>query len=126
MVGKLVNIKNFAVFFHEWFKKPSIQIQSDVQEVDDLLIDRNKIQGEAILLEYSIKLLPGYISASGGLRGYCKPVIFVGSNIDWQMLNLAEEVENTDVTCLSPIIGTHCDVKVSALLLPNILIIIIK
>ena len=48
------------------------QYQSDVQEVDDLLVDRHKIQGEAILLEYSIKLLPGYISASGGLRGYCK------------------------------------------------------
>ena len=62
-----MNIKYLVVFFHEWFKEPSIQIESDVKKVDDLLIDRYKIQGEAILLEYSVKFFPGSLSASGGL-----------------------------------------------------------
>ena len=48
-------IKDLVVLLHVWLEKPSIQIESDVQEVDNLLVDSNKVQGEAICPENSVK-----------------------------------------------------------------------
>ena len=122
-----MHIKDLVVLFHVWLKKPSLQIQSDVQEVNNFLVDSNQVQGEAIFPEDPVKFLSCPLCASGCLGGYCQPVVFVGSNIYVQMLELTEEVEYTDVTALPPIICTHCDVKVlGAFLFPNIVFIVKK
>ena len=127
MVALRMYIKDLVVFLHVWLKKPSLQVQGDVKEVDNFLVDSNKVQGEAICPENFVKFLPGFLCAPGGLVGDSKPVIFISSNVDVEVLELAEEVEHTDVTALTPIIGTHCDVKVlGAFFLPNVFFIIIK
>ena len=59
MVALVVDIKDGVVLLHVWLKKPSFQVESDIQEIDNLLVDSNKVQGEAILLEDLVKLLPG-------------------------------------------------------------------
>ena len=82
MVALVVDIKDGVIFFHVWLIMPSFQIQSDVKKIYDLLIDSNKLQGEAIFPEDFLKFLPGSLCASGCLGGYCKPVIFVSSNVD--------------------------------------------
>ena len=59
MIALRMHIKDLVVFLHVWLKKPSFQVESDIQEIDNLLVDSNKVQGEAILLEDLVKLLPG-------------------------------------------------------------------
>ena len=75
-------IKDLVVFFHVRLKKPCVQIQSNIKEIDNFLVDSNKVQGEAIFPEDPVKLLSCPLCASGSLGGYCQPVVFVGSNID--------------------------------------------
>ena len=99
-----MHIKDLVVLFHVWLKKPSLQIQSDVQKVNNFLVDSSKVQVEAIFPEDPVKFLSSSLCTSGGLGGYSKPVIFVSSNVDVEVLELAEEVEHTDVTALPSII----------------------
>ena len=97
-----MNIKNFVIFFHEWFKKPSVEIESYIKEVDDLLVGLN-LQRKAMFTEDFGYIFLDVLSLSVCVGGNCEPVIFIGPNVYWQMLNLTEEVEDTDVACLSSI-----------------------
>ena len=81
VIALRMHIKDLVVLFHVWLKKPSLQIQSDVQEVNNFLVDSNKVQGEAIFPEDPVKFLSSSLCTSGGLGGYSKPVIFIGSNL---------------------------------------------
>ena len=45
MVALVVDIKDGVVLLHVWLKKPSLQVQGDVKEVDNFLVDSNKVQG---------------------------------------------------------------------------------
>ena len=65
MVALAVNIKDGVVLFHVWLIKPSLQVQGHVKEIHSFLIDSNKIQGEAIVLEYPVNLLSEFLSDSG-------------------------------------------------------------
>ena len=44
-------IEDLVVLLHVWLKKPSLQIQGDVQKVDNFLVDSNKVQSQAICPE---------------------------------------------------------------------------
>ena len=54
MVALRMYIEDLVVFLHVWLKKPSFQVKSDVQEVDNLLVDCNKVKGEAIVPKDSV------------------------------------------------------------------------
>ena len=71
MVALLVDIKDGVIFFHVWLIMSSFQIESDVKKIDDLLVDSNKLQGEAIVPEDFFKFLSCSLCTSGGLGGYC-------------------------------------------------------
>ena len=48
MVALIVNIKDGVILFHVWLKKSSFQVESNIKEIYNLLVDSNKIQGQAI------------------------------------------------------------------------------
>ena len=50
MVALAVDIKNFVIFFHEWFVKPSRQVKRDIKKVDGGFVCHN-LQREAMVLE---------------------------------------------------------------------------
>ena len=66
-----MHIKDLVVLFHVWLEKPSLQIQSYIQKIDNFLVDSNKVQGEAIFPENFVKFLSGFLCTSVGLGGYC-------------------------------------------------------
>ena len=69
MVALRMYIEDLVVFLHAWLKLPSLQIQSNVKEIDNLLVDSNKVKSEAIFSEDFVKFFPCVLSLSGSKRG---------------------------------------------------------
>ena len=65
-----------------------------------------------MILENIGYLLLGFLHLPVCLGGHGQPIIFIGSYVYGKVLHLTEKVQDTDVTCLSPIPGPHGDVKI--------------
>ena len=66
MVALAVDIKNFVIFFHEWFVKPSRQVKRDIKKVDGGFVCHN-FQREAMVLEDFCNFLFGLLNLSFSL-----------------------------------------------------------
>ena len=86
------------------------EVQSDVEEVDDLLVHLGS-HLEPVVLIHLLYLLPELLSEAVGQGAHCQAIIPVEAEVDREVLELVEEEESDKVCCLGSVITSHCFVE---------------
>ena len=110
MVGEAADIQRGGVGLHVGLVSASGEVQSDVEEVDDLLVHLGS-HLEPVVLIHLLYLLPELLSEAVGQGAHCLAIIPVEAEVNREVLKLVEEEESDEISCLSSVEASHCYVE---------------
>ena len=90
MVGEAADVQRGGVGLHVGLVSASGEVQSDVEEVDDLLVHLGS-HLEPVVLIHLLYLLPELLSEAVGQGTHCQAIIPVEAEVDREVLKLVEE-----------------------------------
>ena len=116
MVGEAADVQRGGVGLHVGLVSASGEVQSDVEEVDDLLVHLGS-HLEPVVLIHLLYLLPELLSEAVGQGAHCQAIIPVEAEVNREVLKLVEEEESDEISSLSSIEAAHRHVELLSLLL---------